>query len=496
MVQYMYRTRVRTVAAGGIIDDSGRYLAVMGRLPVQPGDMVYTDGNVVYGHSPLKEGRHTKVLSGIPIAIVGKEGNAFILKYQGYISSSGVFHEYKFAKPPLSYIVNNTNRIVKERATGDVLDAFLSSNNDYYTTKYSAYTYSGDLPLNGLYEIEGKCIKNDTHYNDYIAVMKNGSEVDQIDFLQFFEPFYSEIMEIYHWYCQELKDDEAYIYKSAQESPNPLISFSMTAGHGFMFQSEDASEWDAIVGIHYIAYLDPYARFRKDLIGFILAHFNQDGLVEVIEKDIQEGIPEIPNRLITSISDTTIKYIRYPQKNTWTPDGKVLLNATMEERRIISDFPIWGGYRCNITFNSRYIDKIEVRDKNNQVIFYDSGGITPPYYRYYQRTTMENDEYPIGYDDYGIFHKVDGNETGYVYYSYLTRKRQVYRFPIPIVKRLNSEMYLVGIPYESYTYLFSNGKKYYMDIPGYLLNMRFEKMTNINNARGGNPTEQEEEVQQ
>ena len=383
------------------------------------------------------------------------------------------------------------------------------------------------MPLNGLYEIEGKCIKDDTHYNDYIAVMKNGSEVDQIDFLQFFEPFYNEIMEIYCWYCQELKDDEAYIYKSAQESPNPLISFSMTAGNGFMFQSEDASEWDAIVGIEYIAYLDPtynmveeirddnyevvtrnaYARFRKDLIGFILAHFNQDGLVEVIEKDIQEGIPEIPNRLITRISDTTIKYIRYPQKNTWTSDGKVLLSATMEEnylpfdgikqiRRIISDFPIWGGYRCNITFNSRYVDKIEVRDKNNQVIFYDSGGIILPYYRYYQRTTMENDEYPIGYDDSGIFHKVGGNETGYVYYSYLTRKRQVYRFPIPIVTKLNSETYLVGIPYESYIYLFSNGKKYYMDIPGYLLNMRFEKMTNINNARGGNPTEQEEEVQQ
>lgn len=53
--EYMNPVTVQSAAAGGIIDESGRFLRMAGSIHVKPGDTVWTDGNIVYGHSPTKE---------------------------------------------------------------------------------------------------------------------------------------------------------------------------------------------------------------------------------------------------------------------------------------------------------------------------------------------------------------------------------------------------------------------------------------------------------
>ena len=52
----VYATRVRAVGTGTVVDENGRSLLCIGRLHVDVGDIVYTDGRVVYGHERIEEG--------------------------------------------------------------------------------------------------------------------------------------------------------------------------------------------------------------------------------------------------------------------------------------------------------------------------------------------------------------------------------------------------------------------------------------------------------
>ena len=50
----MRRVVVRSVGVGGVVDDNGRNLKVIGNMPIKPGDTVWTDGHIVYGHRPVR----------------------------------------------------------------------------------------------------------------------------------------------------------------------------------------------------------------------------------------------------------------------------------------------------------------------------------------------------------------------------------------------------------------------------------------------------------
>ena len=51
--RYLYPVTVGSVGVGGITAD-GKLLRTIGNLTVRPGDVVYTDGRIVYGHVPIK----------------------------------------------------------------------------------------------------------------------------------------------------------------------------------------------------------------------------------------------------------------------------------------------------------------------------------------------------------------------------------------------------------------------------------------------------------
>lgn len=52
--EYMRAVTVASVGGGGITDEDGRFLRMIGNLPVKAGDRVWTDGRVVYGHVPIR----------------------------------------------------------------------------------------------------------------------------------------------------------------------------------------------------------------------------------------------------------------------------------------------------------------------------------------------------------------------------------------------------------------------------------------------------------
>lgn len=65
--EYMQAVKVQAVITGGVIDENGRSLRMIGRMHVKAGDTVWTDGRIVYGHSPAKEkGMPAFQRSGIP----------------------------------------------------------------------------------------------------------------------------------------------------------------------------------------------------------------------------------------------------------------------------------------------------------------------------------------------------------------------------------------------------------------------------------------------
>lgn len=53
-MRHFYPITVAAVGQGAIRGSDGKTLTCIGSMPVQVGDTVYTDGNVVYGHSPIK----------------------------------------------------------------------------------------------------------------------------------------------------------------------------------------------------------------------------------------------------------------------------------------------------------------------------------------------------------------------------------------------------------------------------------------------------------
>lgn len=53
-MKHFYPVTVAAIGQGVIRGSDGKALTCIGSMPVQVGDTVYTDGNVVYGHSPIK----------------------------------------------------------------------------------------------------------------------------------------------------------------------------------------------------------------------------------------------------------------------------------------------------------------------------------------------------------------------------------------------------------------------------------------------------------
>lgn len=69
-IRYMYPATVESVGLGAITA-GGRVLQTIGRLQVKPGDRIWTDGRVVYGHVPTRERVNPPVSQrGVPFVFV------------------------------------------------------------------------------------------------------------------------------------------------------------------------------------------------------------------------------------------------------------------------------------------------------------------------------------------------------------------------------------------------------------------------------------------
>ncbi|BAL82848.1 hypothetical protein SELR_11400 [Selenomonas ruminantium subsp. lactilytica TAM6421] len=104
----MRPVRVRSVSLGAVVDEKGRSLRMIGRLPVNEGDTVWTDGRIVYGHVPVRPSIKPMFYTG-EIPVKSQSGlNGYVLE------RNGVYHDYDLNMENdlrQSFILNNDKKI-------------------------------------------------------------------------------------------------------------------------------------------------------------------------------------------------------------------------------------------------------------------------------------------------------------------------------------------------------------------------------------------------
>ena len=111
-----YKTTVHSLVPGGVVDSRGKTLTFIGNKVARVGDTIWTDGRVVFGHTPA---RGSPILAGgnrtYGIPVLFEDGT------QGYFDMDGEFHE---AKLPVTGRFVNSNRCYFQIPEGvNALDA-------------------------------------------------------------------------------------------------------------------------------------------------------------------------------------------------------------------------------------------------------------------------------------------------------------------------------------------------------------------------------------
>lgn len=122
-----YQTQVKSIIQGGVIDTNGKQLSLIGNKLVKQGDFVWTDGKVIFGHTPIRGGGVLFVEpNGIPVL-------ANLLR--GYFTKNGVYKNFPIVGN--NWIVNDKRHYEHDNGDDDIIDAEIASDGCLLTaTKY------------------------------------------------------------------------------------------------------------------------------------------------------------------------------------------------------------------------------------------------------------------------------------------------------------------------------------------------------------------------
>lgn len=182
-----YATKIAEIKGEYAIDTRGAILRFIGYLPVQAGDMVFTDGTVIFGNVKVKGGYDTyeEGVSGIPVL-----GGLYLLNnsvythdvenLQGFFRKNGKYKKYAVAG--VNWIVNGKRKYFHDIDGGIILDAEISRHesgieNGIYTVTKEAYQfqpneYQYDYVFE-QYEILTEC---------ELVIKKDSSEKERVKF--------------------------------------------------------------------------------------------------------------------------------------------------------------------------------------------------------------------------------------------------------------------------------------------------------------------------
>ena len=139
-IRYLYPATVESVGLG-TITAGGRVLRTIGNVQVRPGDRIWTDGRVAYGHTPPREQVNPPAaFSGVPfIGLPWGADNPF----QGYYTDTATRKPKRIGNVQAdSFLVNNGRRLYLERVKPGraLVDAEILANEKGESIGYSIAT--------------------------------------------------------------------------------------------------------------------------------------------------------------------------------------------------------------------------------------------------------------------------------------------------------------------------------------------------------------------
>lgn len=188
----MYQTQLKSVNGGLAIGANGERLQFIGNYPVTAGDVVWTDGNVIFGHTPPRASASPfipTVKSGIPVLLANR---------RGYFTPAGTWQDYDVAVE--DWIVNNNIDLYggAERSASyeKFIDAVATDEGDVYTVRWND-AYGWLIVANSIFSAFPSLVyKNNeaiaqinltpyatelnNFYNDVVATVKEDSSLDYI----------------------------------------------------------------------------------------------------------------------------------------------------------------------------------------------------------------------------------------------------------------------------------------------------------------------------
>ena len=130
-----YRTQIKSVTSGGVVDTTGRSLRFIGFLPVKAGDFVFTDGTFVFGNAPPKGAPAVfDEPSGIPV--LGDFDSSGENELRGYFTANGRYKTYGIADD--DWITNSKYKFNhgEETLNGEkVIDAEFDTDGKLFTAE-------------------------------------------------------------------------------------------------------------------------------------------------------------------------------------------------------------------------------------------------------------------------------------------------------------------------------------------------------------------------
>ena len=146
-----YKTQIQSVTNGGAVDVNGRSLRFIGYLPVKAGDIVFTDGNVIFGNAPPKGAPAVSDMpSGIPVLADYDSSGANELR--GYFTDRGKYKPNKIKGD--MWLVNDKKTYKHDTDDSNIIDAEIAADGSLYTVEKidtqsgtdndDVYTYSVD----------------------------------------------------------------------------------------------------------------------------------------------------------------------------------------------------------------------------------------------------------------------------------------------------------------------------------------------------------------
>ena len=146
--EYMRQVRVQSVGAGGVVDENGRHLIPIGRLPIKAGDTVWTDGRIIFGHVPIRQlASPVKFYKGVPF-YDSTEG--------GYFNSVAARCRYKYPAVIISdgaVLINGERKLFLTTAKSVLLDVEILVDENEEEIGY-VYAYADSIAFSSTDEIK------------------------------------------------------------------------------------------------------------------------------------------------------------------------------------------------------------------------------------------------------------------------------------------------------------------------------------------------------